>query len=456
MININKFNSYEDYLKSVLLSGESSVSLVGNIVKYDPKNLILHRGQPLDNEVCLVFKDTYDSNLVFVPFHTYDSSTFDSQRYEKKDWVRFTRSEGHEVLIHKTAVGSAQWATSNKYRLHCDLTASGGFGYAVTINDSVKTGTVTWEAGETLAQVAAKITGTNSYFTVTTVAGEEFIRISCSSYNNTTFTLSNVTGATIDDLSLYCRIGGVQQAESHRSWQAQDVNTLFPNQGFLPANTVQYAQNGIDLSYRCICNLPRAKEYYRISGTGHGGVDTYLAESSKTARMSKIGFASCNGSGVAEQQALFDKYHGSWDAYMEASKIQINDKHTNGVEYKSYSNGDTQSDFLCSVTTMTFDGSYIPVYTSASMTRALADVDFGGGNMPTNHEIAVFMDATVMAQINAAFTTIGGANLLSNSAYYWSVAQYDSSNAWVFSGTTGCLNNIGKIGAYGCRSLAYV
>ena len=417
-----------------------------------------------DNDVALIYKRNSDGELRYL--NVDDAAlkgNIDTERYTLKDFIRFERGKnGRSVAVHKTGIGWSQWARNNEYVLTCDLTADGGFDWSVVINGYSCGGTVSWLAANdpTLSEIVAQLnagrhSSVSADYLSFTVSGDE-IHIVQRTYSASALTITNATGANLDDLSFYCRINGVDQAQTHRTWQAEDVHTLFPDSGFLPANTVQYAKNGYNMSYICGGNLAKFKSYYRVSGSGHGGVDSYVAEDSLSGRMSEVGFASLNGSGVAEQQALYDKYDGSWDAYMEASMIKINSTETNGIEYQSYDDGDVQSQFLNSVTTKTFGGEWVNVYTMAHLASQLSDPDLGAGNMPTEHELAVLVSHERMNKIDQAINLIGGGILITNSDYYWSVAQCTSNCAWLFRGSNGLLDDYTKYSDVGGRALAYL
>ena len=453
-LNLNKYADKTAYNSDTRPAGECAVSLVGSEVVYDGVNVILKLNQLRRDDVCLVFWDTVNLEYVFVPVETYSASTFDTTRYTLQNFVRFTRSMGRDVVIHKDALSSAIWAEFNRYKLSCTTSASGGFTWSVVINGTTKGGTVTWSAGATLDSIVSQMNtqGTvSTYLVFSHESGEDFIRIRKGGYSYSVFTISNATGATLTDLSLNTKVGGVAQTQAHRDWQTQDTAALFPASGFLPANSVQYARNGYNLSWMCGGNLARYKAYYDANGSS-----TYVAESTVAARMKSSAFAALNGSGVAEQQALYDKYGGSWDAYMAASMVQIDDQHTNGIEYQSYNDGDKQTQFLASVTTEDFDGSYIPAYpiayAAAQKTDTRGVLTF---NLPTEHEMAVFMEDSVFAKINAAMSVLSG-TALSNTAYYWSVARFHSASSWLYDGNNGKLNNNGLYTSCSGRALAYL
>lgn len=412
-----------------------------------------------EDEVAIVVKNNTTGELRYAPYTDVDASAIENGGYTLKPFIQFTRGkDGKPVFMHKDQT-SGMWAEFNRYRLACDTSAPGGFDWSVVINGTTKSGNVTWQAGDTLDDILAQLNtqAVATYLVFSHVSGENFIRIQKGGYSNSTFTLSNNTGATLTDLSLYTKIGDVQQAETHRDWQSMNVNEMFPTLGFLAANTVQYAVNGFNLSYMCGGNETKYKAYYRTNGSS-----TYLAENAVSSRMSEAAFNALDGSGVAEQQELYDKYDGSWDAYMEASMVKIDDTNSNGIEYQSYDNGDTQTAALVSVTTMDFDGSYIPAFPCAANCQNITDNDVANGkfNMNTEHELAVFMRDAKMSDINAAFDVLIAAGMtatkLSVSSYhYWSVARCHSYIAWLYNANTGRLHSNGLSLGFAARPLAY-
>lgn len=423
------------------------------------QNIYVPESSLNDDDVAIVVKNTASGNLRYVPYASCDANAINSEEYALKPYLRFNRGKNSKpVFMHKDQT-SGIWAEFNRYRLACDTSAPGGFDWAVTINGAAKSGSVSWQAGDTLDSILAQLTpqGVSTYLVFVHVLGEEFIRITKGGYSNSTFTLSNNTGATLTDLSFYTKIGDVQQTETHRDWQAMNVDAMLPSLGFLAANTVQYAVNGYNLSYMCGGNETQYKAYYRTNGAS-----SYLAENAVSNRMSEAAFNAMDGSGNADAQALYDKYDGSWDAYMEASMVAIDDANANGIEYQSYDNGDAQTLALASVTTMDFDGSYIPAFPCAARVQSITDIDVTNGkfNMNTEHELAVFMRDAKLDAINSAFDVLIAAGLtatkISRTAYYyWSVARYHSFNAWFCNHADGRLDRTYLYFGLSARAIAY-
>ena len=447
-ININRYNTQEAYaVDHNRPADESCVSLVVNDLVYEGKNIMKKESQLGQKEVCLIVKDLLNNSIKYIPVRSFDPTSFDTTRYQLKDWLRYGECKGKQLKIYKANNGTATWAAPNRYKLECDLTADGGFHWAITINGTAKGGDVAWEAGATLDSIVTQINAVQANM-ASHVSGEDFIRISVSSYSNSTLTLTDNTGGTLTDLSLYVKINGVAQAETHRTFMAQSVATLFPDLGYLAANSTQYGKNGLNMSYWAGGNLEKYKSYYRTSASAN----VWKAETA--GRMNEATFNQCSDGtiGGADGIALYNKYNGSWDAYMEAGMIKIDDAHTAGVEYKNYDNGADQNAKLCSVTTMTFDGSYVPAYPAATAAAAISDPDLGGkAHLPNNHEIALMMETETYADIRLGMGYLAGSTLLSNSTSYWLVTESYGPIAWFYSGTYGILTNYNKNYSYTVR-----
>ena len=437
MININKYNELDGYVHDQNRpTDENAVSQVDQTVIYDGVNVILKGDQLKESDVCSVFIDSETGEKVFIPVTTLNMSKLDTTRYIIQDYVLFGTCQGKKLYIAKTQ-GSEKWAQDNLYKLECDLTADGGFDWAITINGTAKSETVAWVAANnpTLDDIRTQLqTGAVSSRLMFTVdPSGDFIRIVVNSYSNSTFTLSNNTGATLTDLSTFAKKGDDALASAHRQWQGVEVNTLFADYPGAAASTTLYAKNNMNLSYRCAGNLDKYKQYYRTNGSA-----TYVAEASGT--MSEAGFAALDGSSVAGAQELFDKYNGDWNAYMAARVVRLDIPYRSSMEFKSYN-------YRASITTLNFDGEYIPAFPAA---RAAAQTTIGGEAcyLPTIHQLVMLMDADRMALINIGLRVING-TLLNTSTSRWSVAEYSANNAWLYGGYRGNVDSTYKYNSYG-------
>ncbi len=441
-ININKYNKRSDYLTdNNKPEGESCVSQVDSNVVYDAVNAMLEGNQLSDEDVYVVLKDKLDGRKYYIPIDTYLPEKIDTDRYTVQNHIVYGVMGDLKLKMHKDNAGDRMWAEYNRYKIVLDTSAAGGFTWAVTINGTAKGGTVEWEAGATVDSVVEQMqTGAAAtYLVFSHVDGEDFIRVSKGGYSNSTFAVTNATGATLVDLSLYTKVDGKQQSETHRDWQSQAVATLFPGFGIMSPSPVQYAKNGLNLSYRCGANLQKFKSYFRTNGSA-----TWITEGDASSRLNESAFQQCADGTIGGEAGitLYNKYQGSWDAYMEASMVQLNDVHRDGLEFKSYAIGPKTCEFLSSVTTMDFDGSYIPAFPAAYRASQVM-VDGEAGCLGSNHEIGTFMDDVKFAKINQALTAIGGTKL-NISSYYWGFAEYNANTSWYYHGYTGCIHNGNK------------
>lgn len=454
-ININKYNNPNAFaVDNNRPVGESCVSLVNESVVYEGKNVIKTERQLGQKEVCMIVKDLTDGTIKYIPVHTFDPDTLDTNRYQLKDWIRFGECMGKQLKVYKTNNGSPVWAAPNRYKINFqeDGFRTGSFHWAITINGTAKSGDCSWENEATIASAATRVVAQiNSVQAnmASYVEGDDFVRITVSSYSNSTLTLTDIVDDCVElvDLSLYVKIAGVQQAETHRTFMAQNVASLFPDLGYLPANSTQYGVNGLNMSTFAGASLAKYKSHCRTSGSAEWKAET-------AGRMNEATFNQCaDGTiGGADGIALYNKYNGSWDAYMEAGMIKIDDIHAAGVEYKNYDNGAEQNASLCQVTTMTFDGSYVPAYTAPSAAAAISDADLGGAaHLPNNHEMALMMEAQTYADIRLGLGYLSGSTLLSNSTSYWLVSVYSAYSAWFYFGTFGRLYGHYKSDAYAVR-----
>lgn len=449
-INVNKYNKRSDYLTdNNRPANECCVSQVDSNVAYDAVNVMLKGDQLRHDLVCVVAKDNVSGELFYIPVETYRPAKLDTERYTVQDFIFYGIEAGKKMWMHKNNSGDAVWGERNFYKITPDTTAAGGFTWAVGVNGAAKGGTVEWAANDSIDSIVAQMSGqaVDYFLEISHVEGEAFIRVKHGGWEYSVLTISSVTGATLTDLSIYIKVGGVQQTEEHREWQAQDVASMFPSSGILPANTVQYAKNGYDLKYACGGNLARFKAYHHDNGNAGFAADSAVDV------MRKSAFDGCaDGTiGGADGIALYNKYHGSWDEYMAARMINLDDTHRDGVEFKAYDNGVEQNAFLASVTTMDFDGSYIPAFPAAYLVSQ-TKINGHDGALPGNHEIGVFIEDAQLALVNQALNAIGGTPL-SNTGYYWAVSQHYSTNAWLYNVYTGCIGSNVKYYTLTCRAV---
>lgn len=446
MANIHQYANQSDYAAAIdRPNNESNISLVGNTVVADGVNVVVaYKACNLQKGDAIAY-DTVKGKVVGIKNPL--SSALDTTRFLIFGYY-YGCSSGKGNVLAKGNV-TQLWAQSHLYTITPTLTANGGFKFTCSINGSSKSGTISWSANATLASVISQINtaaGTTIAATITGVSG--VIGITINSYTNANFAITEATGAVLDVLSKYVTIDGVAQTETARSFQATLVNTLFPSLGYTGATTESRMKNGGNGGYRAGANLAKYMSYWQTNG-----VSTYAAETGSDI-INKATFESF-ATATGDSKALYDKYNGSWAAYMANRMADSENMSPTAVSMMYYDNGDEMTAKLASVMTKGLDGSWIPAYPAAYYAHnySVADVPVaaaGKWHLNTTRDITEFMEDTAYAAINKSANATSG-TALSNSAYYWSVSECNNSNAWCYDGYYGTLNSNSKCNSYQVR-----
>ena len=446
MANIHQYANQSDYAAAIdRPNNESNISLVGNTVVADGVNVVVaYKACNLQKGDAIAY-DTVKGKVVGIKNPL--SSALDTTRFLIFGYY-YGCSSGKGNVLAKGNVNQL-WAQSHLYTITPTLTANGGFKFTCSINGSSKSGTISWSANDTLASVISQINtaaGTTIAATITGVSG--VIGITINSYTNANFAITEATGAVLDVLSKYVTIDGVAQTETARSFQTTFVNTLFPSLGYAGATTESRMKNGGNGGYRAGANLAKYMSYWQTNG-----VSTYAAETGSDI-INKATFESF-ATATGDSKALYDKYNGSWAAYMANRMADSENMSPTAVSMMYYDNGDEMTAKLASVMTKGLDGSWIPAYPAAYYAHnySVADVPVaaaGKWHLNTTRDITEFMEDTAYAAINKSANATSG-TALSNSAYYWSVSEYNHSIAWYYNGSIGTLRSNYKYNSYQVR-----
>lgn len=440
MANIHQYANQSDYAAAIdRPNNESNISLVGNTVVADGVNVVVaYKACNLQKGDAIAY-DTVKGKVVGIKNPL--SSALDTTRFLIFGYY-YGCSSGKGNVLAKGNVNQL-WAQSHLYTITPTLTANGGFKFTCSINGSSKSGTISWSANDTLASVISQINtaaGTTIAATITGVSG--VIGITINSHTNANFAITEATGAVLDVLSKYVTIYGVAQTETARSFQATLVNTLFPSLGYAGATTESRMKNGGNGGYLAGGNLAKYMAYYQTSGASE-----YKAETSSDAPIKKATFESF-ATATGDAKALYDKYNGSWAAYMANRMADSENMSPTAVSMMYYDNGDEMTAKLASVMTKGLDGSWIPAYPAAYYAHnySVADVPVaaaGKWHLNTTRDITEFMEDTAYAAINKSANATSG-TALSNTGYYWSVSEYDYIGAWYYRGSNGALYDCDK------------
>lgn len=371
MANFHKYETQQEYNAATDRAlGESHVSMVNNTILMNGANIIVpFRESALDNGDIVLY-DSILNKRCAVKRNTYIPTFFDTNRYKIVGYYYGAVSGKGVVLSKETVNTSVRWAINHIYHLTPDTTASGGFSYSVSINGTTRTGSVSWEEGATLSSIVLSINSGAGMSGVSSVK-DGYISLSFASYTDSNFTISEDTGVTLDDMSKYCKVNGVLQSEVHRSFQTTTVASLFPSIGWPGAVSSCYMRNGGNGSYRSGANLEKYTSYWRTNGSSSYAVET------GTTIINKATFESFANS-TGDEKALYDKYNGSWDAYMANRMVNLADYHSDGVDYKYFDNGFALTQKLANITTINEDGDWISAYPAASVAYnySVEDVPF--------------------------------------------------------------------------------
>ena len=438
MANIHQYANQSDYAAAIdRPNNESNISLVGNTVVADGVNVVVaYKACNLQKGDAIAY-DTVKGKVVGIKNPL--SSALDTTRFLIFGYY-YGCSSGKGNVLAKGNVNQL-WAQSHLYTITPTLTANGGFKFTCSINGSSKSGTISWSANDTLASVISQINtaaGTTIAATITGVSG--VIGITINSYTNANFAITEATGAVLDVLSKYVTIDGVAQTETARSFQASYVKSLFPSlayTGTAAEHSDARMKNGGNGSYRTGCNLARYMAYWETNGAAEYGAETGTTIIKKSTFES---FATATG----DAKALYDKYNGSWAAYMANRMADSENMTATAISMLDYDAGDVNTAALASVMTKGLDGSWIPAYPAAYYAHnySVADVPVavaGKWHLNTTRDITEFMEDTAYAAINKSANATSG-TALSNTGYYWSVSEYDINGAWYYYGGYGTLD----------------
>ncbi len=427
----------------------SSVSVAGNGVEYDGKNVIVpYRSASLEMGDEKLF-DLAEHREVILKHGTYNAATFDSARYVRSEAFYLLSYGDRDIFVYKRAIGdktnsygsgadgSEQWAANNEYKVTCDLTEDGGFSYTCTPYGSAISGSCSWTAGATIASVVSQLT-TGSGLSVKAI-GENAIRFSLSTYNNGVITFSNTSHATVHDCSLSARIGinGTPKG-SHAGFQGQTVKTIFPTLEYMAASTACYCESGNNSSYYTNVRPASFKSWATSSGEA-----SFKAES-EAQPMKKSVWDALATDEDASHKALYDKYGGNYDKYLLSRRIKKNI--CRGINATCREQGMAYTYALANCYFTDAEGNTKHIYPGAAICAAFGitvdgeSTGFEPGNWHLNSCTELIEELTPenVTILNAAIATATNGQAIQWHAQ-WAVGEYDGISAWLYRPGNGAL-----------------
>ncbi len=429
----------------------SSVSVAGNGVEFDGKNVIVPYCSAALEVGDEKLYDLAEHREVILKHNTYHAATFESARYVRSEAFYLLSYADKDIFVYKKCIGtksnshnggaadgSEQWAANNEYKVTCDLTEDGGFSYTCTPGSTAISGSCSWSAGDTITSVVSQLT-TGSGLTVK-VVGEDAIGFSISTNDNGTITFSGVNNATVLDCSFSARIGisGTPKG-SHAGFQGQAVKIIFPTLDFMSASPVCYCESGNNSSYRTNIKPDTFKSYHATNGGG-----AFAAES-EVVPMKKSVWDSLAEDEDATHKALYDKYGGDYDEYLLSRRMRKNI--CKGVNATCREQGMAYTYALANCYFTDAEGNTKHVYPGAAICAAFGiDVSgettgFEAGNWYLNSctELVEELTPETAAILNTAIETASNGQAISWRAQ-WAVGESNARNAWFYYPTYGALS----------------
>ena len=451
MRNINKYNVELDYIMDSRPMTESSVSFITDSkhIHYDGKNIVkpLTKYGTYDrgDELCV---DTLSNKLCVLATKTYDESSFGS-RY-RRCGVFFCFNEGGVPKFDCGVNVTGMWANYCFYRIEgLDLSQAGSFDYVFDTNIATgksATGTVSWEAGATFTSVVSSWDKPHLYGNIVVTTDGLAIGVSVGGYIGAlTLAISNLVGgaenAVLVDLSKNYTIDGVETiTEEHHPWQNKSLKDIFGEDKItIPMTSNAYTVSGVNRHYRCGMRFSKFKAYSATNGS-----DTFVDDTSSGSifPMKSSVFAQCIDGTVGGDAgiALYKKHNGSYDSYIRAAMVDIDNRRNGVLKYCLGDNG-KMATFLASVMTkdynlndapvfpIHYNASYITIDSAIPVKPYLWSVDEGCRVMDDN-----FID-----DYNRILAKRGKTQIL-ESTNFWFASEYHAFYGQLYNGKYGTLN----------------
>ena len=445
---LRKYTGKQAYKNdSTLPTDRSSVSVAGDEVEFDGKNVIVpYLSASLEKGDEKLF-DMVDGCEKILKHDTYHAATFDSGRYVRSEAFFLKSYADKDIFVYKKYNGTMQWAANNEYKVTCDLTQAGGFNYSCTPYAAAISGSCTWAAGATIASVVAQLT-VGSGLTVKAI-GDNAIKFSLSTYNNGVISFTSVSHATILDCSFSARIGinGTEKG-SHAGFQGQTAKTIFPTLEYMSASSACYCESGNNSSYYTNVRPATFQSYFSTNGKA-----SFAAES-ENSPMKKSVWDALADSEVAEQKALYDKYNGDYAAYCLSRRMK---KDINkGVNNSCREQGMAYTYALANCYFTDAEGNTKHVYPAAAFCAEFGittdgfTTGFEPGNwfMKSCVDLVESLEQENVTILNKAISTATSGQAI-NWQSEWADGEYNGSIAWWYTSTYGALHYGNK--CYSCQ-----
>ena len=437
---------------------QSSVSFDGSETLVDGVNIIVPF-VPANVELGdMVIFDTLENKKKILKWKTYNAGTFDSARYIMSKSLYYMMDEGKAIFVPvENAVAASQiWAESCYFRLTgLDLTAAGSFTFNTYYASAAHNGNlVEWSAGATLASVVATMNGLGlsaSYFKAAVLADGTGIGVKVT--YPTTATIANIFSITEQTGS-----ASVEYMNKYNGndvvWQYVLTNTIIP--GRVPAGVI-LRKNGYTASYSG-SHWDKFLGYYTTNGSA-----TFVADSAAGV-MKEACFDGLAASQVAEELALYNKYGGDYDRYVDGRMVAP--ETMRGITGWHGVDDILQTKLLADIMTLDYDRNVIPAYPamyyiSKYGVNAGVVTGFEAGNFaaPSPRKMdalikCVGLNAQNKKPLNLAIDKFNpSGNFYGNGYYCWTFAEPSAGDAVYYYGGNGSVSYVSKRNAFSVRGL---
>lgn len=418
-------------------ANETTVSLItdGTGVKFDGKNVLVEKAGAEVGDILVFDKTT--STKKFIKALTLNVATLPASLVTIG--VVYNRTNSQVYIVAKTNEGNAVWAQGYKVKLAgFDLVNGGTF--TITVN-ATTTADIVYPAGTTLAAIVTLIStainagaDNTALKNWTVAAGVDYIT---AEHNRHT---PVITIVTVTDSALKVTAAALTTIDYQKTLT-----------GLLPVYATITRVDGSAATWAG-GNYEKFRSYYYVNGTtyinqavGVGNPVKYAVYNS-TDNPILIGFYGAGEDG-------YTKYIAAKMAKMPYGKNANQERH-----------GKVNTDKLAAVTFVDADGTTKPAYPSTYKSKNTAvgtvagfttGLEAGAWWQPSFAEVFELIrdrKASATDLLNKSLTAIGGHTILP-SHYIWSSTEYNSGNAWGYTGSNGAMNYYFKYTSSSCLAV---
>lgn len=459
MANIFDYKSKADYESATdRPTFQSSMSYDGDEGHIDGVNILLPFYESNCEEGDMIVFDTVEGRRKVLKWRTYNAGTFDTSRYIISSG-QFAFPMGRKAILcaNKNACSASKmWAEKCYFRLTSfDLTAAGSLTFKTYFSWKAYTGNVvSWDAGATLADIAAKFNalGLNaSYFKAAVLADGTgiglWVNYPTTNKVDNIFSITEQSGAV--EREYMQKINGVE-------YVPQYCNTNEIISGRIGGLSVM-RRNGLFTSWAG-CYYERFYNYYSVSGSAKFESET------STSPMTEAMFESLATATDETQKALYDKYNGDYPTYLRGRMVA--EESGRGVMAQSYDNFVEQTAMLAKVMTEDYDHNIIPAFPAPYEAHHYGVASgFETGFEPGRWGLAsayamvklinlVGLNASKKTEFNRAIDKFNSAgNFYGQGYYFWTSAEYSAGSAFGYNGNYGSLGVYYRLYTYSVRPL---